>query len=322
MPGYDISVIIPAYNAEKYIGQCLDSLLAQTKDSIEIVVVNDGSTDGTPQILERYAAEHGNIVCVNQKNGGLAAARVAGLKAATGEYVGWSDADDFVRPEMFATLYDLAQKEGADSVYCDYEFYPAKVATKEKWFKKYNGRRDWEFIDRNTQCWNTLTKRSLLEQIRIAEAYPKFGEYSWILVLLFAKKIAYTNEKLYYYRVGGETMSGGGYKNKLAHFEQGARRSSRLKEMIAGTEYEQPLAEYFDYRYIYTLIQLEIVAAVNSSPDAYRRAAAELKRLRFRKNPLTKRILDANHGGLKSFVMRNLITLCYPAARLITKVVF
>ena len=322
MTSYNISVIVPIYNAEKYLEQCIESILAQTQSGIQLVLVNDGSTDGSPVIIERYAAQHDCITVVNQENRGLAGARIAGLKAACGRYVGWVDADDFLDPSMYQRLFELAEREGADYVYCDYDFYPRKIPTKEKWFKPYQGRIDWRYIDRNTQCWNTLTLRSLLTEIDLVKLYPRFGEYSWISVMLHARKTISLEDKLYHYRVGEATMSGGSYEGKMAHFWQGANISEHLSDIAVGSGYEASLAEYFQYRYIYTLIQVEIVAAVNASRQDYRAASEKLRALKFRKNPLTKVILDENHGKLKSLVMRWGIPAGYPIARLITKAVF
>ena len=117
-----ISVIIPVYNAEKYITQCIESVLQQTFQSIEIVVVNDGSTDRTPEIVSEYASKYENIKVVSQENQGLFKARVNGFRASSGKYVGWIDADDFVKPTMFEKLYDKVICEQADFVNCDYDF--------------------------------------------------------------------------------------------------------------------------------------------------------------------------------------------------------
>lgn len=318
---YDISVIVPVYNCEQYISQCIDSILAQDKDKIEIVVVNDGSTDHTPDILNEYANKYDNINVVSQPNGGLAQARITGIKNAHGSFIGWVDADDFVKRTMYSTLYNIAINDNCDFVYCDYDFYPKKVSTKEKWFQKYEGVRNWRFIDRNTQCWNTLISRSLLDEIDIIDKLGKYEEYGWIAPMLGAKKISYTEKKLYFYRVGNVTMSGG-FHGKLKHYAKNARLSSTLKNILNGTGYENELGPYMDYRYIYTLIQLQIVAAIDSNRQEYKYAKKELKRMNFKNNPYTKLILDDNHGKLKSFVMRNIITFSYLTARIVTKLVF
>ena len=91
-----ISVIVPVYNAEKFLNQCIDSIVNQELKEIEIICVNDGSTDDSLNILKEYQKKYNNIKVIEQKNSGVIAARVNGLKTATGEYVAWVDSDDFI----------------------------------------------------------------------------------------------------------------------------------------------------------------------------------------------------------------------------------
>lgn len=117
----EISVIVPAYNVEKYIERCLNSLINQdfTKD-YEIIVINDGSTDSTPEIVEGIAKEHKNIRVYSQKNGGLSAARNTGLSHVRGKYVLFPDGDDFVERRYLSALYEAAERSGADITCCNY----------------------------------------------------------------------------------------------------------------------------------------------------------------------------------------------------------
>ena len=113
-----ISVIVPAYNVAPWLSRCLDSLLAQTYENLEIVVVDDGSADNTREILEGYAAKYENIHAIFQKNGGVTAARLAGAAAAAGEWIGFVDGDDTVEADMFRHLLENAQTYGADISHC------------------------------------------------------------------------------------------------------------------------------------------------------------------------------------------------------------
>ena len=322
MSQYDISVIVPIYNAEKYLNQCIDSILAQTQKGIEIVLVDDGSTDRSPEIIDEYAQKHDNIVCIHQKNSGVAEARVTGLKNASGNYIGWVDADDFISPTMFEELFALLQENNADYVYCDYEFYPHKVATKEKWFKPYQGRVDWNYIERNNQEWKSLTSRALLDEINLVDLFPKFDEYAWIAVMLNAKKTVVLEKPLYYYRVGNNSLSGGSYLGKVPKFRRAVEITSQLHELIDGTQYEDELKSYFEYRQFYTLFQLAVVAAINKDRENYDYACHALKEKHFRRNPLVKEILDHNHGKIKSFVLRNMIPSNYSIARELTSLTY
>lgn len=116
-----VSVIVPVYNTEKYLKKCLDSLLNQTLEEIEIVAVNDGSPDGCKDILESYKARYPEkVVVIHKENGGQASARNLALGVCRGEYIGFLDSDDFVRKEMFEKMYRKAAEQDADYVACGY----------------------------------------------------------------------------------------------------------------------------------------------------------------------------------------------------------
>lgn len=111
-----VSVIIPVYNVEKYLNQCLDSVLDQTLKDIEIICVNDSSTDGSLAILEEYAKRDERVTVVSQPNSGAGAARNKGLSLATGKYLSFLDSDDFFEPDMLELAYKEAEKVKADFV--------------------------------------------------------------------------------------------------------------------------------------------------------------------------------------------------------------
>lgn len=114
-----VSVIIPIYNAENYLKKCIESVLHQTLQGVEIILVDDGSTDGSGAICDQYSVFQ-NIKVLHQENKGLSAARNTGLDAATGDYVAFLDSDDYVDPEMYNEMYLTAKKENVDIVYCNY----------------------------------------------------------------------------------------------------------------------------------------------------------------------------------------------------------
>jgi glycosyltransferase involved in cell wall biosynthesis len=116
-----ISVIVPAYNIEAYLPRCLDSLLNQTYQNLEVIVVDDGSSDQTGTIIDRYAAQNSRIIPVHKENGGVSKARITGLGRARGEYIGFTDGDDFVEPEMFGKLIENALNHQADISHCGYK---------------------------------------------------------------------------------------------------------------------------------------------------------------------------------------------------------
>ncbi|GAE35918.1 glycosyltransferase [Halalkalibacter akibai] len=115
-----VSIIVPIYNVEKYLNRNLDSLLSQQLKDIEIIAVNDGSTDNSLEILQSYANRDNRIRVVDKANGGVSSARNEGLKRASGEYIGFVDPDDWINEEMFKQLYETAKADNADIVMCSY----------------------------------------------------------------------------------------------------------------------------------------------------------------------------------------------------------
>lgn len=115
----EISVIVPVYNCAPYLRQCIDSILAQTWTDLEVILVDDGSTDGSGAICDAYAARDGRVVCIHQANAGAAAARNRGLQAATGAYVAFADSDDWLDLDMYETMLAAARAQGCDLVICD-----------------------------------------------------------------------------------------------------------------------------------------------------------------------------------------------------------
>ena len=115
-----VSVVMAVYNAKESVGRMIDSLLAQTFHDFEIVIVDDGSTDGSGEICDNYARQDNRIRVIHKKNGGVSAARQTGIETALGEYVIHADADDYVEPNMLEGLYTIAKKDNADVVFCDF----------------------------------------------------------------------------------------------------------------------------------------------------------------------------------------------------------
>lgn len=109
-----VSIIIPVYNSEKFLQKCLDSIVNQTLQEIEIICINDGSQDNSRKILQDYKDKDSRITIIDQENGGLSAARNSGLKIVKGEYIGFVDSDDWVAVDFFEKLYNTAVKHNAD----------------------------------------------------------------------------------------------------------------------------------------------------------------------------------------------------------------
>ena len=122
MNNIKVSIIIPVYNSEKYLRQCLDSVINQTFKDIEIIVINDGSTDNSLQIIQEYVNKYSNIKLINKQNEGCYKARNIGLETATGEYIAFLDADDIWRPEKLKKTLDFMTKKGAAFAFTAYDY--------------------------------------------------------------------------------------------------------------------------------------------------------------------------------------------------------
>ena len=116
-----ISIIIPVYKVEKYLDRCLESVVNQTYQNLEIILVDDGSPDNCPAICDEWAKKDKRIKVIHKRNEGVSVARNTGLKAATGEYIGFVDSDDFIFPEMYEKLYKSIKKTGADLAQCRFQ---------------------------------------------------------------------------------------------------------------------------------------------------------------------------------------------------------
>lgn len=169
-----VSVIVPAYNVENYIEKCLESLVNQTLKEIEIIVVNDGSTDNTKQKIQSFLTKYPEkIKYLEKENGGLSDARNHGIPHAKGKYIGFVDSDDYVEKNMFEEMYKKAEEENSDMVECDFIWeYPNKKRIDTG--RIYNNKKE-AFICARVVAWNKLIKRDTLEKANIK--FPKGLRY-------------------------------------------------------------------------------------------------------------------------------------------------
>lgn len=318
-----ISIIVPVYNGEKYLSKCLDSLVNQTIDEFEIIIINDGSTDSTPHIVNEYMKKYSNIRMISQLNKGLYYARKKGLLEAKGKYIGWVDADDFVELDMFECLYTAAVSNESDFVYCNYDFYPNQIKTKEKWFREFKGEVDVHFVERNSQPWNKLVEKKLLDELMIHEILPKCFDEAYIKVLMYSKRPTIINKKLYHYRINEGSMSNS-YKN-VNHYIRFINASIALKKHMNEWENQSTYwKDYFDYRIIYYRLQTIVVAANAGDKFTYNKTKKELLQAshNYKQNQHYKNILYRNFGKLRTFVIGTVIPSNYYIAFLICKTVF
>ena len=163
-----ISVIVPVYNVEEFLPQCLDSILAQTLTELEIICIDDGSPDNSGKILDDYAKKDNRIIVIHQNNGGVSLARNTGIKNATGKYIGFVDPDDWIDKDFYQNLYQAAEDYQADIVgtgFCSFKnnkkktMYSVKknkiALTMEDKFKIFN-------MPKNNFVWTKIYKRDMI----------------------------------------------------------------------------------------------------------------------------------------------------------------
>ena len=203
-----ISIIVPVYNVEKYLDRCIKSILNQTYEDLEIILVDDGSTDKSRMICNFYKQKDTRIKVIYQSNKGVSAARNAGIKEATGQYIGFVDSDDYIEPDMFDTLYNLICKFNCDIAICGYScIYPRYVRQSDHLDRILimNSEKLLEEIFTGTikgfLC-NKLFKIELFENISIPEDIH-FGEDLYTVVNILNRyndvKCIYTSRSLYNY---------------------------------------------------------------------------------------------------------------------------
>lgn len=205
-----ISVIIPVYNAEKYLARCVDSLLSQTYGDLEIIIIDDGSKDGSGALIDGYAERDGRITAVHKENGGVSSARNLGLKQAHGEYIAFIDADDYVKENYIEVLYKSAKENGADMACCGCVWLIDGDADKDfntvKTNRVLTDRAEY-FLDvleekefYNRVVWGKIIKAEMAKALSF-DTDIKYGEDTLYMLKLFSKspKAALTSYVGYYY---------------------------------------------------------------------------------------------------------------------------
>lgn len=195
-----VSIIVPAYNVEDYIQKCLESLVNQTLQEIEIIVVNDGSTDQTKSRIEKFMLAYPEKIKYLEKvNGGLSSARNYGLPSANGKYIGFVDSDDYIESDMFEKMYQKAEEENSDMVECDF-IWEYENKQKIDTGKIYSNKKE-AFLYARVVAWNKLIRRETLEKANIK--FPEGLRYEdtefFYKLLPSLNKISFVKKPLVHY---------------------------------------------------------------------------------------------------------------------------
>ncbi len=251
-----VSVIIPVYNEEKYLEQCLDSICGQTLKEIEIICVDDGSSDRSPQILARYAEKDRRMKILTQKNQYAGVARNRGMECASGKYLSFLDSDDYFAPDMLEKMYERAEKHGADVTVCRFaEYCEQEMETRgidwsfEDLFL--NGKEVFSGTELNCAgifqltkgwAWDKLLRTDFVRECGYRFAEFRSSEDGFFVYMLMARaeRISYMEEALAVHRVNnGRSLSNTKDSDWMNGFHMWQMLGAELKNLGLYQAYEQ-----------------------------------------------------------------------------------
>lgn len=242
-----ISVIVPCYNVEKYIHKCIYSILNQTYKKLEVILIDDGSTDSTGNICDDFQKIDNRIKVIHKKNGGLSSARNCGLSVCTGDFIAFVDSDDYIKPEMYETLIKIAIDNNLDVIKCNFircyendveEDYSNEtgdlfICDREQAMinlitSPYNRRKHFKI-----NVWDALYKKNAISNISFPEGLIYEDGYYTPLVLLQSNKVGHLDKTLYCYRINNQSiMSSGLTEKSLDSLDDWEFIYSHLKEKM------------------------------------------------------------------------------------------
>lgn len=250
---YKVSVIIPIYGVEKFIGQCAETLMQQTLKEVEYIFVNDASSDHSMEVLQEVLARYPErqdsvVITVHETNKGLPAARNTGLQMAQGEYIFHCDSDDFVEPDMLETLYTEAVSHQADIVWCDWFLSFEK---NERYMKQPSFDTSQEALKAmlgggmKYNVWNKLVKRNLYTdyQVSFPSDYGMGEDMTMMLLFAHADKVLYVPKAFYHYvKLNTGAMSNVYSDKHKVELKHNVSRISALLTQIYGNTLEKEIA--------------------------------------------------------------------------------
>ncbi len=270
-----VSVIIPIYNVEKYIEQCMESVVNQTLKDIEIIIVNDGTKDNSMKIIEKYLSDS-RVIVINKENGGLSSARNTGLKIANGEYIYFIDSDDFIELTMLEELYNNSEK--ADIVFSDIIFYDDKTKSKKYSEIKLSFEKKLDkgsyFLDTiPIVVWNKIYRNEYLKKLGLTfiEGIIYEDNDFTVKAVFQANKVKYVKNFHYYYRINrdGSIMANSKkWKEEKKNKEGNLLKINSQKAVIEDIEkfyqelekiinsYEKIILKLFELDYIVELLEI------------------------------------------------------------------
>lgn len=299
-----VSIIIPVYNAGEFLPRCIDSVLCQTLSDIELILVDDGSTDESGKLCDGYAKKDARVSVIHKKNEGPSVARNCGIKAASGNYIGFVDADDWCEPSMFGELFSAALDSNADFAFCDYlidsesgsikletdhsgsRFYSKEEIGKKilPYFFGYNSeelafyKSCFPFADYSSYIWLCIYKASVLKENRITfpsqKIYYNEDNLFNLNFVFHAKSAAHIAKNLYHYRESGASLT--------KRFDKGFLDAKLNKFKYLRDFIKENLTEDYNYR-LNNKICIESINIINyyvySNNEGFFKKLAKLREI-------------------------------------------
>lgn len=262
-----ISVIVPVYNVAAYLPECAESILSQDYQNLEVILIDDGSTDDSGSICDAYAAKDPRVVVIHQKNGGAAAAKNAGLRAATGKYLSFVDSDDYLELDAYSHMIGILRQYDADVVQCAYQDVFRNTAVDHispEGTKEYSATEYLERYTKDWTCgllWDKLYVRSLFDGIWFEEGHRIDDEYFTYRGIMNARKVVRDDRIIYNYR---------------------KRRSSVMYSPESGKQILMDRIDYLSKR------RVNVIARFPELRQAFDRHFAEMMVILFRDASATK----------------------------------
>lgn len=257
-----ISIIIPVYKVEQYLEKCMASILGQTYDNLEVILVDDGSPDGCPKMCDTYGKRYQNVIVIHKKNGGLSSARNAGVRVATGEYIAFVDSDDYVDPKMYEHMVNVMLCQKSDMVICGLQCVDEQNQEINAGRTLLTGQLDpdsialkildgwWEYVP----AWNKLYKAEVIKSYLFPEGKIHEDEFTVHHYLGACKSISVIPEKYYKYVIRNGSIVHSGISVKSfdaldAYYDRYKYYEKARKNFLAKKTFEVIESVYCDRRY-------------------------------------------------------------------------
>lgn len=305
-----VSVVVPIYNVEKYIKKCMDSLVNQTLQEIQIIFVNDGSTDESGNIAKEYASKYPNkIIYLEKENGGLSDARNFGMRYAEGEYIAFLDSDDYVENTMYEEMYNKALQENSDYVECDFLWeYPDK--TKKDKRNSYNNKKEM-LTNVRVVAWNKLIKREILEKNNIS--FPKELRYEDIeftyKLIPYLNKVSYVDKEFVHYVQRNNSIANVQNERTAEVFTIFDNIIKYYQEKGFYEEYKEELE--YSYSRILLCSSLKRICKIKDSKTRKKLIKETFEKL-YQQFPLWKENKILNNRSIKNMYMKSINKFTYP----------